>query len=132
LLATKPFSVLPKASPHVMMSISHELKGLTKVPEDQGQDLDKKIDELNRIPEQDKKRGIRIRWNSDSVSDMATILNLITSVTEVIRRTLDSIHNAVYQDLHLVAHLLGPVRKIKTSDLPSGGKGYPAWEVRPQ
>ncbi|GFY40536.1 integrase catalytic domain-containing protein [Trichonephila inaurata madagascariensis] len=51
---------------------------------------------------------------------MATILNLITSVIEVIRRTLDSIHNAVYQDLHLITQLLRPVRNIKTSDRLSG------------
>ncbi|GFY74304.1 CCHC-type domain-containing protein [Trichonephila inaurata madagascariensis] len=79
-----------------------------------------------------QRRGIRIRWDSVSFSDMVMILNLITSVIEVIRRTLDSIHNAVYQDFHLITQLLGPVRKIKTSDRPSGGKGYTAWEVRPQ
>ncbi|GFY02688.1 retrovirus-related Pol polyprotein from transposon 412 [Trichonephila clavipes] len=45
------------------------------------------------------------------------ILNLTTCVIEVIRRTLDAIHNAANQDLHLVAHLLGPVRKPKTCDL---------------
>ncbi|PRD22579.1 UNVERIFIED_CONTAM: hypothetical protein NCL1_48757 [Trichonephila clavipes] len=44
---------------------------------------------------------------------MAVILNLTTSVIEVIRRTLDATHNAANQDLHLVAHLFGPVRKSK-------------------
>ncbi|GFY46113.1 uncharacterized protein TNIN_471601 [Trichonephila inaurata madagascariensis] len=48
---------------------------------------------------------------------MAAILNLTTSVIKVIRHTLDAIHNAANQDLHLVAHLLGPVRKTKTCDL---------------
>ncbi|GFS28825.1 hypothetical protein TNIN_302911 [Trichonephila inaurata madagascariensis] len=80
-----------------------------KVPKDQGQDLDKKIDQLNRIPEvrltfgllhkkvpicfhcgrtghvpryrrkrrrvlsaARQRRGNRIRWDSDSFSDMAT------------------------------------------------------------
>ncbi|GFU55984.1 hypothetical protein TNCV_1557381 [Trichonephila clavipes] len=33
---------------------------------------------------------------------------------QVICRTLDAIHNAANQDLHLVAHLLGPVRKTTT------------------
>ncbi|GFX01129.1 CCHC-type domain-containing protein [Trichonephila clavipes] len=77
------------------------------------------IDQLNRIPEGRltfgvlqrtavrQRRGIRKRWDSDSVSDIAAIPNLTTSAIEVIRRTLDAIHNAVYQDLHLIAHLLG-------------------------
>ncbi|PRD29139.1 UNVERIFIED_CONTAM: hypothetical protein NCL1_30302 [Trichonephila clavipes] len=41
----------------------------------------------------------------------------LAHVIEVIRRTLDAIHNAANQDLHLVAHLFGPVRKTKTCDL---------------
>ncbi|GFV74956.1 hypothetical protein TNCV_1041941 [Trichonephila clavipes] len=45
---------------------------------------------------------------------MAAILNLTTSVTEVIRR--NAINNVANQDLHLVAHLLGSVRKTKTYD----------------
>ncbi|GFS39860.1 uncharacterized protein TNIN_33931 [Trichonephila inaurata madagascariensis] len=48
---------------------------------------------------------------------MAAILNLTTCVIKVIRRTLDAIHSAANQDLHLVAHLLGPVRKTKTCNL---------------
>ncbi|GFW01632.1 hypothetical protein TNCV_4085471 [Trichonephila clavipes] len=48
---------------------------------------------------------------------MAAILKLTTSVIELIRRTLDAIHNADNQDLYLIAHLLGPVRKTKTCDL---------------
>ncbi|GFW03589.1 putative DD41D transposase [Trichonephila clavipes] len=49
---------------------------------------------------------------------MAAILNLTTSVIKEIRRTLDAIHNAANQDLHLVTHPLGPVWKTKTCDLP--------------
>ncbi|GFS91488.1 hypothetical protein TNCV_1139281 [Trichonephila clavipes] len=48
---------------------------------------------------------------------MAAILNLTTSFIKVIRHTPDAIHNAANQDLHLVAHLVGPVRKTKTCDL---------------
>ncbi|GFX67896.1 hypothetical protein TNCV_1973981 [Trichonephila clavipes] len=48
---------------------------------------------------------------------MAAILNLTTSVIEVIRRTLDAIHNATNQDLHLITPLIGPVMKTKTCDL---------------
>ncbi|GFX51206.1 hypothetical protein TNCV_2735571 [Trichonephila clavipes] len=61
------------------------------------------------------------RWDSDSVSDYGR--DLTTSVIEVIRCTLDAIHTATHKDLHLVAHLLGPVRKTKTCDLHGSGTG---------
>ncbi|GFU73809.1 uncharacterized protein TNCV_554371 [Trichonephila clavipes] len=53
---------------------------------------------------------------------MAAILDLTTSVIEVTHRTLDAIHNAANQDLHLVAHLLGPVKKTKICDLRGRGR----------
>ncbi|GFV79891.1 CCHC-type domain-containing protein [Trichonephila clavipes] len=40
---------------------------------------------------------------------MAAVLNLTTSVRKANHRIVDAIHNAVKQDLPLVAHLLGPV-----------------------
>ncbi|GFU44750.1 transposable element Tcb1 transposase [Trichonephila clavipes] len=48
---------------------------------------------------------------------MTAILNLTTSVIEVIRCTVDAIYNVSNQDLHLVADLLESVRKTKTCDL---------------
>ncbi|GFV87820.1 hypothetical protein TNCV_781021 [Trichonephila clavipes] len=86
--------------------ISHLMEGMAqdlfqdwrKFLETKGQDLDKKIDQLNKLPK-------------------AAILNLTTSVIEVIRPTVDAIHNAANQDFDLVAHLLEPVKKTKTCDL---------------
>ncbi|GFY69753.1 transposon Ty3-I Gag-Pol polyprotein [Trichonephila inaurata madagascariensis] len=56
------------------------------------------------------------RWVSDSVSDYGRDPESNYQLIEVILRILDSIRNAAIQDLHLVAHLLGPVRKTKTGD----------------
>ncbi|GFW77770.1 CCHC-type domain-containing protein [Trichonephila clavipes] len=67
-----------------------------------------------------QKKGNQTSTNAEILTlflIMATILKLTTSVIEVIRRTLDAIHNAANQDLHLIAHLLGPMRKTKTCNL---------------
>ncbi|GFY56771.1 hypothetical protein TNIN_5941 [Trichonephila inaurata madagascariensis] len=54
---------------------------------------------------------------------MAAILNLTTSVIKVIRHTLDAIHNAANQDLHLVAKIFGTSGE-KTKILgPAGENG---------